>query len=304
MSLILPHMKTVGTLGNNKILIAGCGYIGKRLFSALPETAQISGLVRSQGSYEELQQLGLNALGCDLSAPVEIPLPTADAQVYYLLPPPKKGVIDRNLQHFIQSFAENGHPKRILYLSTTGVYGNCEGAWVDETRQPNPQVDRAKRRYDAESQLRAWTTANGKELVIIRVAGIYGRGKLPLARLQAGKPMIAAQIAPWTNRIHADDLVQVCHKAMTLGRHGEIYNVTDGQPGNMADYFNQVADMAGLPRPPVISAQGAKEQLSAGLLSYLAESRRIDNRKMLEELQVKLRYPNLEQGLRACFSDQ
>jgi len=116
--------------------------------------------------------------------------------------------------------------------------------------------------------------------------------------------MVAARFAPWTNRIHVDDLVQVLLAAMQRGGNGEVYNVTDGQPGNMADYFNRVADVAGLPRPPIIDPGAADEQLSAGLRSYLAESRRIDNRKMLRELQVRLRYPTLEQGLQACFSGQ
>lgn len=136
----------------------------------------------------------------------------------------------------------------------------------------------------------------------LRVAGIYGPDKLPLQRLRAGKPMVAERHAPWTNRIHVDDLVQVLQAAMVRGRNGEVYNVTDGQPGNMAAYFNRVADFAGLPRPAVIDPSAGEQALSAGLRSYLAESRRIDNRKMLRELGVELRYPTLEQGLAACFS--
>ncbi len=294
-------MKTVGLMGNNKTLIAGCGYIGCRLAMGLA-ARDVSGLVRSRESCAKLVELGIHVLQWDLVEPVSIPLPTRKVDIYYLLPPPKTGVVDSFMENFLQSLEVNGQPRRILYLSTTGVYGDCGGNWVDEDAPVYPRVDRALRRLDAEQQLRRWAGQTGAELVILRVAGIYGPGKLPLQRLRAGKPMVEEQFAPWTNRIHADDLVQVCLAAMEHGRSGEIYNVTDGQPGNMADYFNQVADFAGLPRPPVIDPDTAESQLSAGLRSYLGESRRISNRKMLQELGVKLRYPTLEEGLKACFS--
>jgi len=294
-------MKTVGLMGNKKILITGCGYIGRRLAMGLvPRGA--SGLVRSRESRDQLVKQGVQPLQWDLARPVTIPLPTRKAEIYYLLPPPKTGLVDSFMENFLQSLEVNGQPRRILYLGTTGVYGDCGGSWVDEDAPVHPRADRALRRLDAEQQLRRWARRSGRELVILRVAGIYGPGKLPLQRLRSGKPMVAKQFAPWTNRIHADDLVQVCLAAMACGRSGEIYNVSDGQPGNMADYFNQVADFAGLPRPPVIDPHAGENQLSAGLRSYLAESRRIDNRKMLQELQVELRYPTLEEGLKACFS--
>ncbi|WP_456380283.1 SDR family oxidoreductase [Thiolapillus sp.] len=288
-------------MGNKKILIAGCGYIGRRLAREL-SASDVSGLVRSRESCAKLVEMGIHPLQWDLAKLVNIPLPSRDADIYYLLPPPKTGVVDSFLENFLQGLEAHGQPRRLLYLGTTGVYGDCGGDWVDEDAPVRPRVDRALRRFDAEQQLYRWAGETGAELVILRVAGIYGPGKLPLQRLRAGKPMVAEQFAPWTNRIHADDLVQVCLAAMVRGRDGEIYNVSDGQPGNMTDYFNQVADFAGLPRPPVIDPDAGEDQLSAGLRSYLAESRRIDNRKMLQELQVKLRYPTLEEGLKACFS--
>jgi len=290
-------------MGNQKILIAGCGYVGRRLARQF-FAADVSGLVRSTQSCIELAQLDIHPVQCNLAEPLQVPLPTGNVDVYYLLPPPKAGVVDSFMQRFLQSINADALPRRMLYLSTTGVYGDCQGRWVDEKTPVHPQVDRALRRFDAEQQLRRWAEQSGVELVILRVAGIYGPGKLPLQRLRARKPMVAEQFAPWTNRIHADDLVQVLFAAMKHGGDGEVYNVTDGQPGNMADYFNRVADFAGLPRPPVISSNADGEQLSAGLRSYLAESRRIDNSKMLRELRVKLQYPTLEQGLKACFSNQ
>ncbi len=156
-----------------------------------------------------------------------------------------------------------------------------------------PQVDRARRRLDAETRWREWSGRTGGELVILRVAGIYGPGKLPIQRLQSGQPMVSEADSPITNHIHTFDLVQVCLAAMQRGRSGEVYNVSDGHPGSMTGYFNQVADFSRLPRPPVISMAEAEQQLSPGMLSYLGESRRLSNRKLLAELGVELRYPRL-----------
>jgi nucleoside-diphosphate-sugar epimerase len=160
------------------------------------------------------------------------------------------------------------------------------------------------RRWDAECQLQAWRQQTGGQAVILRVAGIYGPGKLPIARLQRGEPMIREADAPWTNRIHIDDLVTACLAAMARGGDGEVYNACDGQPGNMADYFARVADAVGLPRPPEISREEAGQALSPGMLSYLGESRRLSNRKLVQELGVVLRYPTLAEGLAASVAGQ
>lgn len=287
-------------MGNNSTLIVGCGHVGRRLAKALDRPG-VTGLVRTADSAAGLERLGIRALCCDLDRKVATELPTGDTDIYYLAPPPREGTADARLARFLAALEKGGQPRRLVYLGTTGVYGDCGGEWVDETRPIEPRVERALRRADAEQQLQRWRRDHDVELVLLRVAGIYGPGKLPLERLKAGTPMIPPGQAPWTNRIHVDDLVQVLIAAMERGRDGEIYNVSDGQPGNMADYFNAVADRAGLPRPPLVSMEESS-QLSAGLRSYLAESRRIDNRKMLRELGVRLRYPDLEAGLAACFA--
>lgn len=283
-------------------LIVGCGYLGRRLAGALQADGDpVRGVVRSIPSAQRLADEGISALLADLD---ERGLPagsTADETVYYLAPPPAQGREDQRMQRFLEGLCDSGQPRRILYISTTGVYGDCGGEWVDETRPVNPGVDRAWRRWDAEQRLRRWREQTGAELVILRVAGIYGPGKLPLARLRKGLPMVAPEQAPWTNRIHVDDLVQACLLGMQRGRDGEVYNACDGSPGNMADYFNRVADLAGLPRPPVIDLADAEGSLSAGLRSYLGESRRLRNDKLLQELGLVLRYPDLEAGLPACF---
>jgi len=284
------------------MLIVGCGYIGERVAHRLQEQGEpVSGLVRSEETAEHVGGLGVPVLRCDLDTQ---PLPagsTGGQYVFYFAPPPRSGVEDARLARFIAGLEDGGQPRRIVYISTTGVYGDCKGAWVDETHPPNPQVDRARRRWHAEQLLRAWQDRTGGELVILRVAGIYGPGKLPLARLRQQAPMVAECDAPWTNRIHADDLVEVCLAAMRRGVDGEVYNACDGSPGNMTDYFNRVADLTGLPRPPAVTLEQAAQELSPGLLSYLGESRRLDNSKLLRDLQVKLRYPELASGLAASL---
>ncbi len=283
------------------MLIVGCGAVGQQLAeAALQRGVSVNCLVRTEESARRLRESGLDARALDLDRQIIAPLDAAgETQVFYLAPPPPDGRQDPRIQHFLAALPEGSKP-RIVYISTTGVYGDCKGAWVDERRPANPQVDRARRRRDAELQLLRWREAVGGEVIILRVAGIYGPGKLPLERLAKQTPMVGEREAPWTNRIHITDLVSVCEAAMALGRDGECYNVSDGRPGNMRDYFDRVADLFGLPRAPTISLAEGKGQLSAGLLSYLAESRRLDNRKMIEELGISLRYPDLASGLEAC----
>jgi nucleoside-diphosphate-sugar epimerase len=134
-------------------------------------------------------------------------------------------------------------------------------------------------------------------LVILRVAGIYGPGKIPVARIKSGSPIVKQEDSPFTNRIHAIDLVNICEQALLDESITGIYNVTDGHPGTMYEYFNGVASALNLPSPPAISLQEARHQLSEGMLSYMAESRRIHNDKLLQDFRLELQYPKLEQGL-------
>jgi len=287
-----------------KTTIVGCGDIGVRLARRLLDQGhEVAGWVRSRGSVEAVTGLGIHAHGVDLDR-ADRPLPgLAGQQVYYLVPPPPAGREDTRVARLLDGMACAGAPRRVVYLSTSGVYGDCRGAWVDEERPPAPRADRAWRRLDAERRWQAWCAACGVELVILRVAGIYGPGKLPVKRLRSGQPMVAEADSPITNHIHSQDLVRVCLAAMQRGRNGEVYNVSDGHPGTMTGYFNQVADALGLPRPPVISLAEAQSRLSPGMRSYLRESRRLNNRKLLGELGVALEYPDLEQGLTASLPE-
>ncbi|MCU7843503.1 MAG: SDR family oxidoreductase [Candidatus Thiodiazotropha sp. (ex Monitilora ramsayi)] len=286
----------------SKVTIVGCGDIGSRVAEAcLAKGDLCTGWVRSDDSVMALREQRIPTLKVDLD-PSVLGLPSVEGHdLFYFVPPPTKGREDSRVAHLIDQLSETSQPRKVVYLSTSGVYGDCGGEWVDESRPPAPSVDRAFRRLDAENRWREWSRETGGELVILRVAGIYGPGKLPMERLRQGKPMVDEADSPITNHIHSLDLVEICLAAMERGVSGEVYNVCDGHPGTMTGYFNAVADFLDLPRPTVISLAEAKQALTPGMLSYLGESRRLSNRKLVEELGVVLKYPTLEIGLPACL---
>jgi nucleoside-diphosphate-sugar epimerase len=286
------------------MIIIGCGYLGRlvgRELSARGES--VVGVVRSESSARALDGLGIDALRLDLERDPLDALQCAGEQLFHFAPPPGDGEQDPATARLLESFARQGHPRRLVYVSTTGVYGDCAGAWVDESWPERPTAQRSLRRWDAEQRLRRWSADSGAELVILRVAGIYACDRLPLERIRSAQPVVCVDEAPWSNRIHVEDLVSVCLAAMERAPNGGLYNVCDGHPSTMTDYFRRVADTAGMARPPEIPLAQAPGQVSAGMLSYLRESRRLSNGRMLDELGLTLRYPTLTEGLAPCFGD-
>lgn len=287
------------------MLIIGCGYVGLQVAQlAMAKNLTVTALARSAASAQQLQQAGIPITEGDLDQPTTLTnLPTTQAVIYYFAPPPAHGKIDSRIRHFLQAMPTDAKPEKVILISTTGVYGDCQGQWIDETQPVNPQAERAKRRVDAEQQLQTWATQQQVDIVILRVPGIYGPGRLPLKRLQQQLPLLDPQIAPFSNRIHVHDLANACLAAATPGITG-IFNITDGHPTTMTDYFFQVADNLGLPRPPSLDWQNAQQQLSSEMLSYLAESKRISNQKMQTVLGVAPRYPDLASGLAQCIQEE
>ena len=287
------------------MLIIGCGYTGRRLAARLLTNNQkITGTVATEPSAQVLRVLGVEPIVADLDSP-DTALPLAGhQQIFYFAPPPGEGSTDPRLARVLLQLTEQDLHPRIVYTGTTGVYGDCQGDWVAEQRPLNPTTDRARRRADAEQQLTSWAQSTGGEAIILRVAGIYGPGRLPLERLRQGAPMIRADEAPFSNRIHVDDLVSACLAAMDHGHSGLAYNVADGTPGTMAQYFNTLADLTGLPHPPAVSWEEAQKTMPPGLLSYLQENRRIDVLRLVCHLGVELKYPDLAAGLRASLDEE
>jgi nucleoside-diphosphate-sugar epimerase len=284
------------------VFVVGCGGLGRQVAAhCLSVGTNVSGLVRAAESARQLERLGIHPWQVDLDRPPLPVLPTAGAGLLYLAPPPEDGTGDPRMEVLLAALSRDGAPRRLVYVSTSGVYGDCAGAWVDETWTVAPGADRARRRVDAERQVREWAGEQGVEWVILRVAGIYGPGRLPLERLRRGLPLVRSEEAPFTNRIHEADLARACVAALERPVAGEVINVSDGHPGTMAEYFDAVADLAGLPRAPKIPLLEAAQRLSPGMLSYMQESRRLDNRKLRERLGVELLYPTLAAGLASCL---
>lgn len=281
------------------VLIVGCGDIGERVAGLCHEkNVPVAGLVRSVESINRLQQAGIEPVQVDLAQSGSLDsLPTTAATVFYLAPPPSEGQTDPMIRRFLEAISSDSLAEKLVLLSTTAVYGDCNGEWITETYPANPQTARGERRLDAERAARDWSAKTDVPIVILRVGGIYGPGRLPIARIEKGLPILNENESPFTNRIHQDDLAQICIAAAEQGKAGEIYNVSDGQPSTMSRYFKDIARAHGLPMPPEVSLEEAQKVMSAGMLSYLSESRRLDNSKMVGELGVVLEYPNLEAGL-------
>jgi len=284
-------------IDNNQITIVGCGHIGKLLAQQLlVKNVAVTGFVSSSASLAECKSKNIPCEIINLDEPAKN-IDLAGQRVIYLVPPPRSGRTDTRITNFLYAI-EKQAPDKFVLISTTGVYGDCKGAWIDESTPLNPVADRALRRADAEQQVQQFCSRLDIPLVILRVPGIYGPGRVPVARIKSGQPVVSKQDSPFTNRIHADDLVNVCEKALLNPNISGIYNVTDGHPGTMYDYFTGVASAMNLPAPPVISLQQAQHQLSAGMLSYMAESRRIGNSKLLKDFAIELQYPDLQAGLK------
>jgi len=287
-------------------LIVGCGDIGKRVGAILiDQGAQVTVTAKTEERAAELENKGFSLVVGNFDFQEDTPqLPCAGRQVFYFMPPQGGGKSDYRMLNFCRQLSPENKPAKLVYISTSGVYGDCGGEVVTEDRPINPQTARAMRRASAESQLAEQAKTLGFELVILRVTGIYGPGRLPVARIMQGHPVLRPEDASFTNRIHAFDLVQVCLAAMERGEDGDIFNVCDGQQSSMTDYFLAVADLYDLERPKQISMAKAEEVMNPLMLSYQKESRRMSNRKMLEKLNITLQYPTLQDGLKACREEE
>ncbi|MBK1692040.1 NAD-dependent epimerase/dehydratase family protein [Ectothiorhodospira mobilis] len=287
------------------VVIMGCGYVGERLARTLQAGGRrVLAVVRSADHAGVLRTRGIETLQADLDTGEGLDqVPLMGALVLHSVPPPNQGQEDPRTQRLAAACRRNP-PERIVYLSTTGVYGDRGGATVDDLTPTAPATDRAHRRLDAEGQLRALEGETGVPVVVLRVPGIYGPGRLPLAAIRAGQPLIRPEEAGPGNRIHVDDLVALCAAALDHGPSGETYNVGDGDHRSMTAFFQAVADAAGLPHPPCMGMAEAEGHLSPMMLSFLRESRTVQVARGLADLGVQLRYPRMEAGIRASLEEE
>jgi len=291
---------------SNLINIIGCGYIGKKIADLLKVTdSPCHCFVKSETSKKECLTLGYPVTQFNLDKEAlalnkSLLNKFEKSTIAYLAPPQRNGLTDERMAHFISALEKvNAVPYKIILISTTGVYGNCNGDWIDESREAQPQAERAFRRLNAEKQLIKYCENNNVQFIVFRVPGIYASDKLPVKRITSGEPIVSAVDSGYTNRIHAEDLSALCVEALLENVDSGIYNCCDGQPSTMNDYFTRVADALSYPRPEEISLLQARQQLSEGMLSYLAESKRISNKKLLSHFKTKLKYPDLTSGLKS-----
>jgi nucleoside-diphosphate-sugar epimerase len=282
-----------------KILIAGCGDIALRVARELHGRYRLFGLVRRPERTAELRAAGIVPLQADLDNRRSLRrLVGLAGTVLHFAPPPDSGETDLRTGNLLAALSRGILPKRLVYISTSGVYGDCGGERVDEARAPNPQTLRARRRLDAERQIRTWAERNCVAASILRVPGIYAAERLPLQRLRTGTPAIIAEEDSYTNHVHADDLARIVIAALRHAQPNRIYHASDDSHLKMGDYFDAVADAHDLPRPPRLSRAQVQQAVSPALWSFMNESRQLENWRMKRELKVELRYPTVVDALR------
>lgn len=268
----------------------------------LPELVlrwRVFALVRERDA--NLASLGVTQIVGDLDRPSSLRRLRGLAHaVIHSAPPPDRNNSDPRTQRLIAALRQGSLPRRLVYISTSGVYGNCHGERVFETRMPRPETARGRRRLSAESQLRRYGAESQCCVSILRAPGIYAADRLPLDRLRKGLPLLRPEDDSYTNHIHAEDLGRACIATLTRGRANRVYNASDDSDLPMAEWFGKLAHAFGLPLPPKVSRGEAAKLLPSTQLSFMNESRRLDNLRLKRELGFRFRYLTVDAGIAAA----
>jgi nucleoside-diphosphate-sugar epimerase len=284
-----------------RVLIVGCGDVGLRVAQCLRGRVRLLALTSQPGRTTELRARGIAPLQGNLDLPGSMRrLAGVATRLVHLAPPPQEARTDPRTQALVRALRLRSQPRSAVYGSTSGVYGDCGGAWVAETRALSAMTPRAQRRTHAEAYVRFWGLASFVRASILRIPGIYAPdrdGGTPRARLQKGTAVLHQADDVYTNHIHADDLARACCLALWRGAPQRAYNINDDSDMLMGDYFDFAAGLYGLPCPPRITRAQASSELSPALLSFMGESRRMVNLRMKRELRLNLRYPTVRTGL-------
>ena len=284
-----------------RVLLIGCGDVALRTADLLHPKVRLYGLTRRAEDIPRLRAHGIVPIVGDLDRPASLGrLRAAPFAVLHFAPPPSEGRDDPRTRTLIAALTRaRSIPQRFVYVSTSGVYGDCAGARITEARPRRAQSPRSRRRVAAEDRLRAWATNRGVRLSILRAPGIYTETRLPVERIRQGTPVLSPDEDVFTNHVHATDLAHAVVAALFHGKPNRAYNVNDDAEMKMGSWFDAVADAFHLPRPPRVSWEEAEQKIAPMLLSFMSESRRLANRRMKEELRVRLRYPTPQHLLAA-----
>jgi nucleoside-diphosphate-sugar epimerase len=284
-----------------RLLIVGCGDVVRRILPELVRHWRVYALVREPD--EALRGLGVLQIRGDLDRPATLARLRGIAHaVLHSAPPPESGATDTRTKRLIAALRQaRSLPRSLVYIGTSGVYGDCRGAPVREERPLRPRTARARRRAAAEKSLRDFGRHSGCRVSILRAPGIYAADRLPLERLRRGDPVLLAQEDVFTNHIHAEDLGRACVAALRRGRANRAYHASDDTALRMGDWFDALADAFDLPRPPRVTRAEAERRLPPVMLSFMSESRRLDNARLKKELKLALRYPTVAVGIAAAL---
>jgi nucleoside-diphosphate-sugar epimerase len=280
------------------LLIVGCGDIGLRAARLLAGHYRLFALSHSLERFPALREAGITPIYGDLDRPCSLIRIAGIAQdVLHFAPPGRSGSEDVRTRNLLAALSKGDIvPQRLVYISTSGVYGDCEGDHVAETRKVRPQTERAERRLDAERRIRQWGGENGVRACLLRVPGIYSQERISLSRLSL--PVLVESEDVYTNHIHAEDLARIAIRALHHGSNGRIYNVSDDSSMKMGDYFDLLAKRYDLPKPGRLPREALRQAVPESMYSFMSESRRLDNARMKKELGVLLRYPRVSDGVR------
>jgi nucleoside-diphosphate-sugar epimerase len=303
--------------GMKTVLIVGFGDTGERVARLLKGRYRVVALIRKPDKARQARRLGLQVVRGDLDRPQSLESLAVfgrldGLRICHFAPPPLSGLRDSRTRNLISALWPNGgrakramlsrgQGQRLVYVSTSGVYGDCGGDWVDETRPLRPKTARAVRRVDAERTILKHTQLSGLRASVLRAPGIVSETRLPLDRLRRGTPALADEDDVWVNHIHAEDLARAAVAALARARRGRLFNCVDDAPTKMAAYFDQVSQRAGLPAPPRISREEALRTLPSVLYSFMNESRRLSNARLKRELKFALLFPSIETLLDKVF---
>ncbi len=298
----MKNSLTTKKIGLPRVVILGCGDVGMRLLPLLRKRFRVFAVTSQPGRQPALRAAGAIPIVANLDEPQTLARLARLATLFiHLAPPQSEGTVDRRTRCLSVILPERA---TVVYVSTSGVYGDCGGRLIDETQPVSPVNPRARRRVDAERTLRAWAVRARGRLAILRVPGIYASDRLPMDRLIKNTPALIDSEDVFTNHIHADDLAQIIASTLFRLQPNRVYHAVDDSDMKMAAYFDAVADAFLLERPPRLPRSQLREQVSPMLLSFMSESRRLSNGRLKSELGIRLRYPQVIDGLQKAVADR